>query len=57
MAGDLRALPLVKPVCTHSIGLVVSDRDPLTPIANALLRMARGLDVERALKAVLARVD
>ncbi|HEU4476268.1 MAG TPA: LysR family transcriptional regulator [Methyloceanibacter sp.] len=50
LAGDLRALPLVKPVCTHSIGLVVSDRDPLTPIANALLRVARNLDLERALK-------
>jgi hypothetical protein len=50
----------VKPVCTHSIGLVVSDRDPLTPIANALLRCARGLDLERALKSALvpaARVD
>jgi LysR substrate binding domain len=40
LASDLRTLPLVKPVCTHSIGLVVSDRDPLTPIANALLRYA-----------------
>jgi DNA-binding transcriptional LysR family regulator len=60
LASDLRALPLVKPVCTHSIGLVVSDRDPLTPIANALLRCARGLDLERALKSALtpaARVD
>ncbi|MFO7478550.1 MAG: LysR family transcriptional regulator [Methyloceanibacter sp.] len=50
-AGGLRALPLVKPVCTHAIGLVVSDRDPLTPIANALLRCARGLDLEQTLKA------
>lgn len=60
IASDLRALPLVKPVCTHSIGLVVSDRDPLTPLANALLRCARGLDLERALKFTLvpaARVD
>ena len=56
LAGDLRALPLVKPVCTHSIGLVVSDRDPLTPIANALLRVARNLDLERALKSA-ASVD
>ena len=60
LAGGLRALPLVKPVCTHSIGLVVSDRDPLTPIANALLRSARSLNLERALKsacAPAARVD
>jgi DNA-binding transcriptional LysR family regulator len=60
LAGGLSALPLVKPVCTHSIGLVVSDRDPLTPIANALLRLARSLNLERALKsacAPAARVD
>lgn len=50
LAQDLRALPLVNPVCTHSIGLVVSDREPLSPLANALLRCARGLDLERALR-------
>jgi DNA-binding transcriptional LysR family regulator len=55
LAAGLRALPLVKPVCTHSIGLVVSDRDPLTPIANALLRLARSLDLARALKSAPAR--
>lgn len=44
---DLRAIPLVDPVLTHAIGMVVSDRDPLTPVANALLRCVRGLDLEK----------
>lgn len=50
LTPDLRALHLVDPVCTHSIGLVVSDREPLTPVANALLRCARAIDLERALE-------
>jgi len=43
----VHARPLVKPSRTQTIGLVVSDRDPLSPIANALLRSVRALDLER----------
>ncbi len=43
---ELRALPLINPVCTHAIGLAVSDREPLSPLANALLRCVRSLDLE-----------
>src|SRR5262249_35977797 len=31
----LRAIPLVEPRATQTIGLVVSDRDPLSPLAHA----------------------
>jgi DNA-binding transcriptional LysR family regulator len=50
----LSALPLVDPVCTHAIGLVLSERDPLTPVANALLRCVRGLDLKGAFGAAPA---
>jgi DNA-binding transcriptional LysR family regulator len=36
----MRALPLVDPKVSHAIGLIVPDRDPLTPIASALLQVA-----------------
>jgi DNA-binding transcriptional LysR family regulator len=47
--AELRALPLVDPVCTHAIGLAVSDREPLSPLANALLRCVVALDIEAEL--------
>ncbi|MCK0199078.1 LysR family transcriptional regulator [Ancylobacter sp. 6x-1] len=45
---DLVGIPLVEPVHHQPIGLVVADRDPLSPVANALLRLARTLDLEQA---------
>jgi DNA-binding transcriptional LysR family regulator len=41
---DIMALDLVDPVHTQSIGFVLSDRDPLTPISGALLRSVEGVD-------------
>ncbi len=41
------ALPLVEPEMSHLVGLVVSDRDPLPPVARALLDLARKLDFQR----------
>ena len=38
---EVRAIPLVDPVVTHQVGLVVPDREPLTPSARALLDTAR----------------
>jgi DNA-binding transcriptional LysR family regulator len=39
--GDaVRAIPLVDPVVRHTIGLVVPDREPLTPSAHELVKMA-----------------
>jgi DNA-binding transcriptional LysR family regulator len=44
--SDLRAIPLVEPTESHSIGLVVLDRDPEPLLVRALLDAARGVDVE-----------
>jgi DNA-binding transcriptional LysR family regulator len=35
------ALPLVQPVQTHEVGLVVPDREPLAPVVRALEAVAR----------------
>lgn len=37
----LRVLPLVDPVCCQPIALVASDRAPATPVATALMGLAR----------------
>jgi DNA-binding transcriptional LysR family regulator len=42
----LIGIPLVEPEATQLIGLVVSDRDPLPPVAQALLKVARRLEIE-----------
>jgi DNA-binding transcriptional LysR family regulator len=47
----VRAIPLVDPVRTQAIGLVTSDRDPLPPVAAALIRSVQGLDLESDLGA------
>lgn len=36
----VRAIPLVEPVVTHTVGLVVPDREPLTPSAGELVKVA-----------------
>jgi DNA-binding transcriptional LysR family regulator len=47
----LHALALVDPVRSHAIGLAVSDRDPLPPVVNALLRSVRALDLHKTFDA------
>ncbi|MEI9891399.1 MAG: hypothetical protein WDN45_13465 [Caulobacteraceae bacterium] len=42
----VRNLPIVEPVVTHEVGLVVSDRDPMTPLVRALTFAARQLAEE-----------
>ena len=39
----VRRLPIVGPQVTHSVGLVVSDREPITPLVRALTAAARQL--------------
>jgi len=39
-------LPLVEPVAERTIGLAVARRDPLPPVARALLEVARSLKLE-----------
>lgn len=45
---DLRAIPLVAPDTSRSIGLVWLDRDPEPLLARALVDVARALDLEAA---------
>ncbi len=42
----VRHLPLVEPEVTHTVGLVVSDREPVTPLVRALNIAARQLAEE-----------
>jgi len=41
----LRAVPLTEPDITHSIGLVAADRDPPSPLAQALFATAESLSL------------
>jgi DNA-binding transcriptional LysR family regulator len=43
LTEKVRAIPIVDPVVTHSIGLVVPHRNPLTPLINALVAEAKPL--------------
>jgi hypothetical protein len=41
---DLVGLDLVEPMHGQVIGFVLTDRDPLPPMANALIATTRGAD-------------
>jgi DNA-binding transcriptional LysR family regulator len=43
--GGFNTVPLVEPEASQSVGLVVSERDPLPPLARALLKSARENDL------------
>jgi DNA-binding transcriptional LysR family regulator len=43
LTEKVRSIPIVEPKVTHSIGLVVPHRNPLTPLINALVREAKEL--------------
>ncbi|MBL8703549.1 MAG: LysR family transcriptional regulator [Rhodospirillales bacterium] len=47
-AGML-ALPIVKPAKTHSVGLVVRDQDPTSPLVRALEAVARKAGIAKQL--------
>lgn len=46
LAPEVRSLPIVEPEVVHSVGLVVLERDPMTPMARALNHAARQLAEE-----------
>lgn len=46
----IRATPLIQPSPSHTIGLVVPDREPLTPSGRELLRVAGTLDIAAAVE-------
>jgi DNA-binding transcriptional LysR family regulator len=43
LTETVRSIPIVQPEVTHSIGLVVPHRDPMTPLINALVNEAKQL--------------
>ena len=50
--ASLNAVNIIEPVHTQAIGLVFSDRDPLSPMSGALLSSVADGDFERALDAL-----
>jgi DNA-binding transcriptional LysR family regulator len=52
-APDLVAIELGNPIQTQLIGLVLSNRDPPSPMAGALLESVLGADIEAELSAAL----
>ena len=46
----IRAVPLVDPVHSHAVGLVMPNRAPLSPLTEALVRCAVTLDLDRDLE-------
>jgi DNA-binding transcriptional LysR family regulator len=49
-ASDLVAVDIIEPVHTQAIGLVLSDRDPLSPMSGALLSSIENVDFEADLR-------
>ena len=41
LADTVRSIPIVDPVVTYSVGLVVPQRDPMTPLIAALVHTVR----------------
>jgi DNA-binding transcriptional LysR family regulator len=49
----LRTIPLVEPEAAQTVGLVVNEREPLSPLARALLDVVRQSDITRVLEQAL----
>jgi len=43
LSDAVRAIPIVDPLVTYSVGLVISPRDPMTPLIAALVQSARDI--------------
>jgi hypothetical protein len=39
------AIPLAEPDASHSVGLIAAEREPLTPLASAILDTASRLEL------------
>ncbi len=52
LTGSVRSIPIVEPTAVHTIGLIVPNREPMTPVTAALvaeaLKVAPTLDAELA---------
>ncbi|HVG52342.1 MAG TPA: LysR substrate-binding domain-containing protein [Xanthobacteraceae bacterium] len=53
--SGLNAVPLVEPETSQTIGLVLSERDPLPPLARAMLKSVRETDLSRAIELAVTR--
>jgi DNA-binding transcriptional LysR family regulator len=43
LTDNVRSIPIVEPTATHTIGLIVPHREPMTPLTAALVTEARAL--------------
>jgi hypothetical protein len=50
----VRVIPLVEPDASQALGVIVPDRQPLTPVARAFLDVAKTLDVQRIIDVQVA---
>jgi hypothetical protein len=41
LADTVRSIPIVEPEVNYSIGLIIPQRDPMTPLLAALVQIAR----------------
>jgi hypothetical protein len=41
LSDTVRTIPIIDPTVTYSVGLVIPQRDPLTPLIAALVQVAR----------------
>jgi len=55
MPEATRALRLVAPETTRTIGMIIPDRDPPSPLARSMFAMASSLDLEGAVARSLER--
>ncbi|WP_183656725.1 LysR family transcriptional regulator [Brucella daejeonensis] len=46
-SGEVKAIPIVAPDVSHSVGLIAPGREPHTPLVSALLQEARNLAINR----------
>ncbi len=55
MPENTRALRLVEPEATRTIGVIIADRDPPSPLASSLFELAATLDLEGEIERSLNR--
>jgi hypothetical protein len=48
LTDNVRSIPIVEPAVTHTVGLVVPHREPMTPLIAALVVEGRRLAAELA---------
>jgi DNA-binding transcriptional LysR family regulator len=48
LTDNVRSIPIIEPAATHTVGLVVPHREPMTPLLAALVVEGRQLAAELA---------